>query len=106
MAGRVREQMHQDGLVGLRLRRFDAWGRQSERGDENDETRAYDAKKSVIHGSHRRCNLRSRFNYQGRNRFPGFSWFVMEVPDKELAPAWGERRGHLWGVSGGTDTPG
>lgn len=44
--------MHQEGLLCGRLRRLDAGDRQCERGYEDDEGRAQDAKENVIHGTH------------------------------------------------------
>lgn len=97
----MREQMHQYGFVGLRLRRLDAGGRQRKCGHENDEARAYDAKEGVIHGSHRRCNLGFDSTTRVGIGFRLFCRRAMQVPQRELAPAWGERQGHFGVYHGG-----
>jgi hypothetical protein len=96
MAGRTREEMHQHGFVGLRLRRFDARSCQRKRGHENDEAGAYDAKEGVIHGI---TIVRSAFSLQlpGSESVSGI--FVGDEASKmELAPARGNA-GAIWGVS-------
>ena len=93
MAGRMREQMHQHGVVALRLRRLDAGGRQRKCGHENDQPRAYDAKEEMIHSNHRRCNLRVSIQRSGTES-------VSSILSKFRPRNWPRRGGNagaIWG---------
>lgn len=101
VAGRMREQMHEHGFLGRRLRRLDTRGRQRERDHEDDEAGAHHGKEHALHDNHHRCNLRTSLNPQGRDRFPSFDRSVNRFQEWNWPQRGGKRRGHFGGVSWG-----